>query len=266
MEKRKKRSFYLIFTLALLATAATVVSLATDNWVESTPEKKDNTNRTAISSSTVNFGLFKGSSILDFGWSGIGRDRVLKVVCKPSKGVCVFYPFPPGSSGDNSEAYNFIENVLNKNTTDRDNLYTEGLFNYGIWMTCIISAALSIVFGLVTMGFAIFNIFGKPIETITGPIGLYLWNGTASLFAFLEMILFVILFQTTLKKNFMEKDAYEKFDVSDYTKLGYSFFLVLCAVVLFLINIVILMCSVYKMRFSRRKEENKYVDKGVILY
>lgn len=39
--------------------------------------------------------------------------------------------------------------------------------------------ALGIIWGLVFIGFAIFNICGKPIETITGPLGLYLWKGLA---------------------------------------------------------------------------------------
>lgn len=68
---------------------------------------------------------------------------------------------------------------------DEEALYKKGLFNYGFWVTSIISAALCIVFGLISVGFAIFNICGKPIETITGPMGLYLWNGAAcKLFVF----------------------------------------------------------------------------------
>ena len=38
---------------------------------------------------------------------------------------------------------------------------------------------LSIIFGLIASSFAILNISIKPVETINGPMGLYLWNTTA---------------------------------------------------------------------------------------
>ena len=58
-------------------------------------------------------------------------------------------------------------------------LHEYGLFSYGLWVSTIVGAAVNLVFGLVSVGFAIFNMCGKPIETITGPVGLYLWNGFA---------------------------------------------------------------------------------------
>lgn len=51
-----------------------------------------------------------------------------------------------------------------------------GLFGFGYWVTILVMLSLGIVWGLVTISFTVFNIFGKPIETITGPLGLYLWN------------------------------------------------------------------------------------------
>ena len=39
---------------------------------------------------------------------------------------------------------------------------------------------MAIAWGLVAMGFAVLNASTKPIETITGPVGLYLWNLLAS--------------------------------------------------------------------------------------
>ena len=54
-----------------------------------------------------------------------------------------------------------------------------GLFNFGLWLSTIVFASLSIVLGLVALGFTLLNFFTKPIETITGPIGLYLWNSVA---------------------------------------------------------------------------------------
>lgn len=78
--------------------------------------------------------------------------------------------------------------------------------------------------------------------------------------------MFVILFLTTLKKNYLLADNYDKFLLSDYTNLGYSFYLVLGAVILYLINIVLLIASGYQLRCSFSSEAEKVVDNGVILY
>lgn len=78
--------------------------------------------------------------------------------------------------------------------------------------------------------------------------------------------MFVILFLTTLKKNYLLADNIDKFVLSEYTNLGYSFYLVLGAVVLYLMNIVLLVCSGYKLRCSFSSEAEKVVDNGVILY
>ena len=58
-------------------------------------------------------------------------------------------------------------------------LINYGLFDFALWVTTIVMLSLSIVWGLVSIGFTAFNILGKPIETITGPMSLYLWNGLA---------------------------------------------------------------------------------------
>ena len=52
-----------------------------------------------------------------------------------------------------------------------------GLFNMALWVCVIVFVALGIVWGLVAAGFALLNAGTRPIETITGPMGLYLWNG-----------------------------------------------------------------------------------------
>ena len=51
-----------------------------------------------------------------------------------------------------------------------------GLFSFPLWLCTIVFMGLSILLGLASIGFALFNVFGRPIETITGPMGLYLWN------------------------------------------------------------------------------------------
>ena len=60
-----------------------------------------------------------------------------------------------------------------------ENLVQNNMINFGLWVSTIVFAGFSLVWGLVTMAFAILNINTKPIETLTGPMGLYLWSAFA---------------------------------------------------------------------------------------
>ena len=63
-------------------------------------------------------------------------------------------------------------------------------FNMGLWVSTILFAVLAICWGLVAVVFSAINASIRPIETITGPMGLYLWNGLAG-----KMNLFSLFFQ-----------------------------------------------------------------------
>ncbi len=78
-------------------------------------------------------------------------------------------------------------------TEEADN----GLFTFGLWVTTILMLAMAIVWALIAMGFAVLNASTKPIETITGPVGLYLWNLLASEYSFIQHITVVHLFWGT---------------------------------------------------------------------
>ena len=67
MEKEKKVFVILTFFLSLLAIIVTVVSLATDNWVQSTPKLIENGTIVESRPSKANFGLFKGVRSFDYG-------------------------------------------------------------------------------------------------------------------------------------------------------------------------------------------------------
>lgn len=48
--------------------------------------------------------------------------------------------------------------------------------NYKLWIADVVVLSMAIAWGLLTIGFTFYNLFGKPIETLTGPFGLYVWN------------------------------------------------------------------------------------------
>ncbi|XP_054650956.1 clarin-1 isoform X2 [Dunckerocampus dactyliophorus] len=71
-----------------------------------------------------------------------------------------------------------------------------GLFHGERVKTCGLGGRTSrfsalIVFSSVASGFFFFNAFGRPYETLHGPLGLYLWTSICCLCSFLVLILFV---------------------------------------------------------------------------
>lgn len=51
------------------------------------------------------------------------------------------------------------------------------LMPFGLWLFTILSVAIAMLFGLVSLIFSIINTVITPIEVITGLRGLLLWNG-----------------------------------------------------------------------------------------
>ncbi len=49
----------------------------------------------------------------------------------------------------------------------------------GIWISVIVFCSLALLWGIAGMVFALVNTLIKPIETITGPLGLYVWSSIA---------------------------------------------------------------------------------------
>ncbi|KAM7412446.1 hypothetical protein PAMA_020028 [Pampus argenteus] len=60
----------------------------------------------------------------------------------------------------------------------------------GLHITVIFFCGVVILFSSVATGFFFFNAFGRPYETLQGPMGLYLWTFICCLCSCLVMILF----------------------------------------------------------------------------
>ncbi|KAM9317620.1 clarin-1 [Pholidichthys leucotaenia] len=65
-----------------------------------------------------------------------------------------------------------------------------GTIPAGLHVTVIIFCAVVILFSSVATGFFFFNAFGRPYETLQGPMGLYLWTFICCVSSCLVMILF----------------------------------------------------------------------------
>ncbi|GAB1600513.1 clarin-2-like isoform X1 [Argonauta hians] len=119
------------------------------------------------------------------------------------------------------------------------------LMDYGLWITVVVLHLMAIVWAVLAAGFTLYNLFGKPIETITGPFGLYVWNGCAAIFTLLSIVLFLILFKTSIydKNIFNEKEINHGWRSVGLSKPDWSFYINVGALGCFILNILLLKLS-----------------------
>ncbi|XP_068172822.1 clarin-1 [Antennarius striatus] len=76
--------------------------------------------------------------------------------------------------------------------TSRLSLFPEllGAIPAGLHVTVLFFCGAVILFSSVATGFFFFNAFGRPYQTLQGPLGLYLWTAISGLCSGLVMVLF----------------------------------------------------------------------------
>ncbi|XP_067657415.1 clarin-2-like isoform X1 [Haliotis asinina] len=233
MEQKKKNAMAVTLVFGILGVSLIIASFATDHWVKSSPVLKRSTQTPGNDTD--------GSATKYTGNITFGLFRGYRVL-----------------------DYGIGPRPQDINVKD---LIEYGLFNFGLWVSTIVMLALGIVWGLVSLGFTAFNVVGKPIETITGPAGLYLWNGLAGTFSLLGALLYVGLFTKDLATNVLPKDDVDiGWDSNDRTQLDYSFFFVVGAVLSFFVSNIILVVSGQKLSCSYNRAAEKELDNGMILY
>lgn len=264
LEERQKLFVILTLILTLVGLGLMVGSFATDNWIKATAHKSNysiSANSTNEPNMNATFGLFRGDRAINYG-NGVRRQSVT-VICN-SKYCMIYY-----SKGDlGLGARDKLEEVVNlfQNQTQGNGELTKyGLFPFSLWVLVILMEAFGIIWGLVFIGFAIFNICGKPIETITGPLGLYLWKGLALLFSLLAMVVYLVLFFQYYKKSILQQDE-QALGFVTQVELDFSFYMLMSTVLLFTINMAFLFLTGIKFSCGFTREAEKVMDNGIILY
>ncbi|XP_072247929.1 clarin-1 [Leuresthes tenuis] len=127
----------------------------------------------------------------------------------------------------------------------------------GLHVTIIFFCGVVVLFSSITTGFFFFNAFGRPYETLQGPMGLYLWTSICCLSSCLVMILFAsevkIHHLSERIANFNE----ENFIFQTYTeRYDRSFWLYFLVFFLHGLNAVLIRVAGIQFPF----QENKEVD------
>ncbi|KAI8789987.1 clarin-3 [Biomphalaria glabrata] len=261
-----KRLIALSVFIAIIGVGLIVAAFATDNWIHSTPRanetmRRNNSSGTASGfTANVTFGLFTGYKSIDF---GIGpRSYNLIIKCQPNSGACAYISIDKDSTTD-SLFSNILQQFKNQSGQPMEDF---GLFCFSLYVATLVMLVLAIVWGLVSIGFAVFNVFGRPIETVTGPSGLYLWNSLAMLFSLAAIGCYLALYLTQLKMNILTLQDQLTFTSKDQTFLDMSFYFVVGAAGAFFLNIFILCLSGQKCSCDYYHSSEKEVDSGMILY
>ncbi|XP_078266021.1 clarin-1 [Rhinoraja longicauda] len=135
----------------------------------------------------------------------------------------------------------------------------------GLHVLVLLFAAAVIVFALVATGFFMFNAFGRPYETLHGPVGLYLWNAIACSCGFMVMILFTSEVKIHHLSEKIANYKEESFVFKTYTEVfGYSFWLVFACTMIHCSNILLIRSIGIQFPFSMSKSTNSS-DGGVDL-
>lgn len=260
-------SLTIFFSFA--AIGLIVASFATDNWISANAIKTNNTNDnstvnqndgTKKFSANITFGLFRGRKLINYGFGA--REQLLDVVCDSSAGFC----FLNNRTKNPQEKLRIlINNYNNPNSTVREEAYNFGLFSFGLWVATIICGALGIVWGLIHVAFAVFNVVAKPIETITGPFGLYVWNGLAFFFILLSTVTYLALYLRYFKNNVMTQGEF----IAGYVSSAYfdfTYYFQVAASCCYLINFLLLLSANVNRAVRRKKEWKEKMDNNVILY
>jgi hypothetical protein len=120
---------------------------------------------------------------------------------------------------------------------------------FGLWVFTILCVAISIIFGVVSCIFSIINTVMTPIESISGVNGLYLWNGMGALFSTGACVSWLIQYRTRWRKNVLSPEEIDDgWSSENRASLGISFFLVVIALGLFLLNIIFVTLASTKKR------------------
>ncbi|XP_048363059.1 clarin-1 [Sphaerodactylus townsendi] len=124
-----------------------------------------------------------------------------------------------------------------------------------IHVSVIVFCMVFLVFALIGTGFFMYNAFGKPYETLHGPLGLYLW----SFISFSCGCLIMILFSSEVKIHHLsEKIANYKEGTFIYKthreQFADSFWIILVCSLVHFLNILLIRLAGFEFPFSKSKD------------
>lgn len=282
MKFMKRVLIGLTFYFCCSAVVLLCVAFGTKYWIESSPVRdvanvtRNNTNTDLDTRfvGTIHLGLFEEHKLLNYGWGD--RESTLWIVCWPAENVCIWSPEQDANARLEQLKKEYSHRgQLNYTTSDQINNTVKyeydrdaAFIDFRLWLATIIFLSLAILFGVVGAGFALLNALTTPIECITGVRGLYVWNTIAAVFNLICIIMWVLLYYTKFKDNVMSSQELQYgWTSKDHSSFGYSFWIVVGAMLLYILNLVIIFISSIEPEYQRRTNAvvNEKPADGVIM-
>ncbi|XP_042217139.1 clarin-3-like [Homarus americanus] len=138
--------------------------------------------------------------------------------------------------------------------------------DYGLWVGTVACLGLGMVFAVVGALFAVINTATTPVEAITGVPGLYLWNALAALFNLICVILWAVQFHKHLTNNVLLYDAADGWTTAGQESFGYSYWLVVVAIFVHVVNIGIIYMGTYDPKVKEQLQAPDPKGGNIMLY
>ncbi|XP_051535765.1 clarin-1 [Myxocyprinus asiaticus] len=131
----------------------------------------------------------------------------------------------------------------------------------------IFFCAVLILFSSVSSAFFFYNAFGKPYETLHGPLGLYLWNMISCFLSCLVLILFTsevkVHHLTEIISNFNEGSFIYKTQSEQFDR---SFWLIFLTFLVHGLNILLIRLTGIQFPFQEAKESDATTGAADLMY
>ncbi|KAL7635423.1 UNVERIFIED_CONTAM: hypothetical protein RMT77_014492 [Armadillidium vulgare] len=139
------------------------------------------------------------------------------------------------------------------NKFDVDGKMVSEVMSYELWVATISLLCGALLFAVVGSIFAVINTATTPIEVITGVPGLYIWNGCAAVLGLACVTCWGVQYTLYLTSNVLVEDSVQGWTTKGKQHLGYSYWLVVVAVVIHIANCILIAIGTYE-----RKEKTQY--------
>ncbi|XP_058908213.1 clarin-3 [Kogia breviceps] len=224
----KRLMFLSSFVTSLGAFIVICSILTTQEWVSSTVVISDSSSNGSV---IITYGLFRGKSIQELNHGIAESDKTFKVL-----------------------------GTLNSSPPKT------------LHLAVILFLVLSLFTSLLSSGFTFYNSISNPYQTFLGPMGVYTWSGLSASFTFISMVLFVGNTQCSRLSEELAQRVYLFSPAVTHRGTshcyGYSFWLILLAVLLNIVTVVIIFFY-QKARYQWKQEQRKpteYAPRDGILF
>lgn len=112
--------------------------------------------------------------------------------------------------------------------------------NLGLYFTTVMFLSLTLLFSFLSAFFSILNAVFNPILPLFSTFGLYIWNGAASSFCLLAMVIYGGLYGAHITENIAITDTLrqqETYTSKGMAELGYSYWILIGVILLHCINV-----------------------------